>query len=200
MPNNFFVELYGEQRVVKKCSRCNKCRHETLHKKEQKNYREPGLNFKNKIDDKLDLLLGGTTNLWVFFEKDELTSRINRDLNKSFKEIQKLGVGKLVFFGLPSLFDKDTITQFAKDAVFFISYVDRISQSLLSLPSGPEIIIVGGDKKLQPRNVVGNPTRPRVFITEKNHIMTNGDRLERDFKGRKMKISRFIDILTENKV
>ena len=52
-PNNFFVELYGEQRVVKKCSRCNKCRHETLHKKEQKNYREPGLNFKNKIDHKL---------------------------------------------------------------------------------------------------------------------------------------------------
>ncbi|MGO6790017.1 protein DpdF [Rhizobium ruizarguesonis] len=187
-PAETFEDLYGSHRLSRRCSRCRLCRADPGKKHYTKPVGEPIAPWVHPLHPAVRRLFDNNLKLLVTYEPSTLTRAASRRLGESLQRLQQANVAKLLLLGAQR-FDMDRVLQFAANAPFFVSEVTALALS--RLPKGPEIVMVGGDQRLEEQNLVARTDSPRVILAPHNQPAPDGRRLRDVFGGRVLTFEEF---------
>ena len=187
-PAAVLEDLYGANRVGRTCSRCSRCRTDASCRLTSVAVGEPRGPWTEPLDPLVANLLDRDLRLLVSYEPGSLPRNASRRLGDTLQRLAQARLAKLITLGVQP-FDMARVLKFAERTAFFVS--DLPSLALSRLPRGPELVMVGEEKTLEPQNLAPRPDNPRIFLARIDQRAPDGRRLKDVFAGRTLTLDEF---------
>lgn len=187
-PAAILEELYGANRVGRTCSRCSRCRFDDACRLNSVAVGEPRGPWTEPLDPLVAALFDRDLRLLVTYDPGGLPRNASRRLGDTLQRLAQARLAKLITLGAQP-FDMHRVLKFAEKAAFFVS--DLPSLALSRLPRGPELVMVGDRRTLEPQNLAPRPDNPRIFLAQIDQPAPDGRRLKDVFGGRMLTLDEF---------
>lgn len=167
-PARVFETLYGADKVISSCSRCQLCRTEPSHRGAPKLPREPVCPWPGRpLKPMLAALVGDGGRLLVTDDPHVRDNRWHRRFAELLDALSRQGVHKLALLGDTEIDEARTFERIKRRAFF----VGRSATALTTgLPPGPELVLVGRGVHLTKANLKARASGDeRIFIVPPDH-------------------------------
>ena len=189
-PAQILESLYGADRVSRICSRCSICRVNPNMRRPTIPTGEPKGPWQIPAQQSLRDLCGADGRLLVTYRQTDANASNSRRLGDTIARLQRVSLAKIIILGFPP-FDMERVLRVTHRTPVFVSHLASLAYS--RLPSGPELVILGGKQDLGQASIGPSPGRIRIFVIPEEQITSEGRRMRDVFAGRVVTLEEFME-------